>query len=132
MAAIRIKPGINLRRTFGAVAIFLVLGILWLAFFESAGPSSPGGQDFLNPSNRPLASTGAGFQPLETALLVSVSTASVAKAGTVPGSRDDVTVLALSGAAALVFSIMVFFSTFRLRFGSSSLGRVHLRQITGA
>ena len=132
MAAIRTAPRINLSRTFGAVAILLVLGILWLAFFESAGPSSPGGQDFLGPSDSPLASTGAGFQTQDTALLVSVSTASVAKAGTVPGSGDNVTVLTLSGVAALVFSTLLFFSTFRLRFGRSSLARVHLRQITGA
>ena len=123
---------INLRRTFGTVAILLVLGLLWLAFFGGSGPPSAGGQDFISPSASPLASTGAGFPSLDPALMASVSAASVAKAGTVPGSGDDITVLALSGVAGLAFSALVFFSTLRLRFGGLPGVRVHLRQVTRA
>jgi len=132
MAANRTTTKINLRWTFGAVAILLALGLLWLAFFGGSGPASVGGQDFISPSTSPLASTGAGFQPLGPTLMASVSAATVAKAGTIPGSGDNVTVLVLSVVAAMVFSTSVFFSTLRLRFGGLPRVRVHLRQITGA
>ena len=132
MAANGNTPKINLRRTFGAVAILLVLGLFWLAFFGGSGPAPMGGQDSLGQSGSPLASAGAGSQPLAPALLASISTASVAQAGTLPGSGDNVTVLVLSGVAALVFSASVFFSTLGLRFGGLPRVRVHLRQITGA
>ena len=132
MAANRTTTKINLRRTFGAVAILLVLGLLWLAFFGGSGPASEGGQDFISPSASPLAATGAGFQPLDPAIIASVSAASLAKAATMPGSGDNITVLVLSGVAAVVFSTSIFFSTLRLRFGGLPRVRVHLRQITGA
>ena len=67
MAADRSTTNINLRKTFGAVAILLVLGLVWLAFFGGSGPASAGGQDFLSSSSSPLASTGAGFQTLDPA-----------------------------------------------------------------
>ena len=120
----------NLCRTIGTVAILVVLGLLWLAFFGSSSQSSKGGQDFISPSASPLASAGAGFQPLDPALLTSVSAASVAE--TVPGSGDNVTVLVLAGASALAFSTLVVFSTLRPRFGGLPWVRVHLRQVTGA
>lgn len=91
MAANHNTTKINLRKTFGAVAILLVLGLVWLALFGGSGPASAGGQDFLSSSSSPLALTGAGFRTLDPAFMASVSAASVAKAGTMPGSGDNVT-----------------------------------------
>ena len=132
MAAIQTTPRINLRRTFGAVAILLVLGLLWLVFFGGVSPSPTGGKDVFGPSGSPLVSTGAGFQLLDTPLLASVSTASVGKAGALSGSGDNVAILAFAGVAALAFTALLVFSTLRLRFGSVSVDRVRLRQVTGA
>ena len=132
MAAINSAPRINLRRTFGSVAVLLVLGLLWLAFFGGGSPSSTEGQDFLGPSSSPLESTGIGFQPIDSAIISSISSAGVAKAGMLPGSGDNVAVLALAGGGAVAFSTLIIASTLKLRFGSFFLVRTHLRQITGA
>ena len=128
MAAINSAPRINLRRAFGSVAVLLVLGLLWLAFFGGGSPASTEGQDFLGPSSSPLESTGIGFQPI----ISSISSAGVAKAGVLPGSGDNVAVLALAGGGAVAFSTLIIASTLKLRFGSFSLVRTHLWQITGA
>ena len=132
MAANHTTPKTNLRRTIGTVAVLLALGLLWLVFFGGPGQSSAVGQDFITPAASPLASAGAGFQALDSTLIASVSAASLAHAGTIPGAGDNVTVLALAGVTALAFSGLVLFSTLRLRFGGLSVARIHLRQVTGA
>ena len=84
-----------------------------------------------------MASTGIGFQPMDPAILNSFPTLGAANDAGPTGSGDNIAVLAIAGASALAFSILVFLSVLRirvvkLRFGSLSLERVHLRQFTGA
>ena len=74
---------------------------------------------------------------MDSAILTSFPIMGVANAALLPGSGDNIAVLALAGVSALAFSILVFLSVLRLRvlklrLGSLSLERVQLRQITGA
>ena len=90
MAATHTTTKTNLHRTFGAVAILLALGILWLAFFGGGTQSSTGGRDFLGPSGSPLASISAGIQPIDSAILTSIPVASMATGGPLLGPGDKV------------------------------------------
>ena len=83
-----------------------------------------------------MASTGIGFQPMDPAILNSFPTLGAANDAGPTGSGDNIAVLAIAGASALAFSILVFLSvirlqTLKLRLGSLSPERVQLRQITG-
>ncbi|PKB73427.1 MAG: hypothetical protein BZY75_01925 [SAR202 cluster bacterium Io17-Chloro-G7] len=119
----------NLRWTFGIVAAIFAVGIVWLTFFGGSGPSTDGGQDFISPIASPLASIGAGFQDQDSMVMASVTAASMANAGIISGSRDNVLVLALAGLAASIFAILVFVSGAGLRFRGFSLiqMRTHIR-----
>ncbi len=101
-------------------AIFAV-GIVWLTFFGGSGSSTEEGQDFISPIASPLASIGAVFQDQDAIVIASVTAASMANAGIISGSGDNVLVLAFAGVAALIFAIVVFFSGFGLRFRGFSL-----------
>ena len=137
MAAIQRSPGVSLRKTFGTVAVLLVLGLLWLAFFRAGSSPYKGVQDSIGTSGGKVASTGIGFQPMDAAILNSFPTLGAANDAGPTGSGDNIAVLAIAGAFASAFSILVFLSvirlqTLKLRLGSLSPERVQLRQITGA
>lgn len=89
MAAIQRSQGVSLRETFGTVAVLLVLGLLWLAFFGAGSSPYKGGQDSIGTSGATVASTGNGFQPMDPAILNSFPTLGAANDAGPTGSGDN-------------------------------------------